>query len=74
MRTITVCCSRCGAAITGGHSMLNATAGHLVNRLDDPAIDLCTECVDRFVDWLRGSNEIDMGVVADRMRIIRRQT
>ncbi|MFI5455640.1 MAG: hypothetical protein ACHRXM_09330 [Isosphaerales bacterium] len=56
MRTTVIHCSRCGATILGGHSILQIVAGELANRHDEPWIDLCGSCVDRFGDWLRSGS------------------
>jgi len=56
MKTTTVCCDRCGAVILGGYSIIELTAGNLTKRIDGP-IDLCGECSDRFVDFLRGPHQ-----------------
>jgi hypothetical protein len=38
-------------------SILEITAGELVNRLDEPYLDLCAGCADRLIDWLRGGRQ-----------------
>jgi hypothetical protein len=55
-RIITICCSRCGAVITGGHSIVKPSAGPLAKRYDAP-IDLCVECAERFEDWMRAPRD-----------------
>ena len=56
-RTTMIHCSRCRATILGGHSVLEAKAGHLVNRLEEPSIDLCCDCTERFQEFMRGPRE-----------------
>ena len=57
MRVTTIHCSRCGATILGGHSILKIEAGELANRVEEPFIDLCEGCCDRFQDWLRSGRQ-----------------
>jgi hypothetical protein len=57
MRTTQIHCNRCGDTILGGHSILEVKAGDLVNRVEEPYIDLCGSCVDRFQDWLRSGRQ-----------------
>ena len=57
MRTTTVQCSRCGSTCLGGHSILRIEAGELAKRRDEPWIELCASCADRFEDWLRSAQE-----------------
>ena len=52
MRTTQIHCNRCGETILGGHSILEFKAGELTNRVDEPYIDLCGSCVDRFLDFI----------------------
>ena len=56
-RTISYCCSRCGSPVLEGRSILEIKAGELAKRRDEPWIDLCGPCTDRFVDWLRTGKE-----------------
>ena len=56
MRTTTIHCTRCGATILGGHSIIELKAGALAYRHDEP-IDLCGDCVERFGDWLKAPRE-----------------
>ena len=55
-RFTTIHCSRCGATILGGHSIIELKAGSLATRHDEP-IDLCGECAEAFDDWMRGPRE-----------------
>jgi hypothetical protein len=56
-RITTIHCSRCGATILAGHSILAVKAGDLANRIEEPYFDLCAGCVDRFLDWLRSGRQ-----------------
>ncbi len=63
-RIVTIHCSRCGATILGGHSILKIEAGTLADRIEgEPYIDLCPSCVDRFLDWLRQGKPNALGGV-----------
>ena len=57
MRTTNYCCDRCGSPVLEGRSVLEVKAGELAKRHDEPWIDLCGSCTDRFVDWLRTGKE-----------------
>jgi hypothetical protein len=39
--------------------MLRVEAGELANRVEDPLLDLCGDCVERFVDFLRSGARRD---------------
>ena len=54
-RPSTAC--RCGSTITGGNSILELKAGDLAKRHEEPWIDLCASCADRFDDWLRSGRQ-----------------
>lgn len=72
-RTIHVHCNRCGATcLDGGHSILEVKAGELANRVEEPYLDLCAGCVDRFLDWLReGRQNALTGVGAGTAELVR---
>jgi hypothetical protein len=86
MRTVTYHCSRCGATVSSGLSILKVEAGDLVNELTEPYIDasgpflnLCPGCKDRFKDWLRSGRQnglpsvgtAPVGVVRELCSIVR---
>ena len=56
MKTTSIQCDRCGSPITGGHSIIEVKAGNLTRLHSDP-IDLCSECCERFNEWLKGGHE-----------------
>ncbi len=56
-QTTAYCCDRFGSSVLEGRSILEIEAGTLVRLHDDPRIDLCGPCTDRFVDWLRSGQE-----------------
>jgi hypothetical protein len=57
-RTILYHCSRCGASITDARrSVLEVKAGPLAKLHDEPWLDVCGPCGDRFEDWLRSGKE-----------------
>ena len=56
VKNISVCCDRCGAAILGGHSIIEVKAGELTTRHVEP-LDLCADCCQRFEDWLRSGRQ-----------------
>jgi hypothetical protein len=37
--------------------MRGDVAGDLTNGVEEPYIDLCGSCVDRFLDWIRGGRQ-----------------
>ena len=47
-------------------SVLEVRAGDLANRIEEPYLDLCGSCVDRFPDWLRSgqrNGQHDVGTI-----------
>jgi hypothetical protein len=67
MRTTVIHCCRCRCTIMGGHSILEVKAGALANRFDaEPRVDLCRDCADRFLDWLRSRENTEIRLTADR--------
>jgi hypothetical protein len=55
-RITTIHCSRCGCTILAGHSIIEFKAGGLATRHDEP-LDLCSECSQRFDEWLCEARE-----------------
>jgi hypothetical protein len=56
VRQITYLCNRCGAAILENRSTLEVKAGTLGSHHDEP-IDLHSDCVQRFEEWLKPPRE-----------------
>ena len=48
-------CNRCGGEIQKKRSVLVADVGPLRERLSNSRVDLCQECAERFLEWLKGS-------------------
>jgi hypothetical protein len=68
MRTTTLHCCRCRCTITGGHSILEVKAGALANRFDgEPRVDLCGDCADQFMDWLRSHENTVVRLTGQRV-------
>jgi hypothetical protein len=56
VKTFSTTCDRCGSIVTEGLSVLVAKHGKLSRQFDDP-VDLCPECGDSFLSWLKSGRQ-----------------
>ncbi len=55
-KEIRTCCSRCGCICIANYSGLEVAYGDLLRDFDEAQIDLCSDCAERFKDFLRAGN------------------
>lgn len=57
-RETRVCCDRCRNICVADASVVEATAGPLLNALPERRADLCADCTSEWLDWLRAKPEL----------------